>query len=54
MITKDRYISILNMWLTMIEAAAIDGELKLTKKGTALLADNLAMIRKYLTESEDE
>lgn len=53
MITKDRCISILNMWFAMIEATAIDGELKLTKKGTALLADNLEWIREYLIESED-
>ena len=54
MITKDRCVSILNMWLNMIEATAIDGELKLTKKGTALLTDNLEWIRKCLWESEDE
>lgn len=54
MITKDRCISILNMWINMIELTATDGVLKLTKKGTALLTDNLEWIREYLTESEDE
>lgn len=52
--TKRRCIEIINMWLATIEVAAIDGELKLTKKGTALLTDNLEWIRKYLIESEDE
>ena len=54
MISKKRCVSILNMWLTMIEAVAIDGELKLTKKGTALLTDNLEWIRKCLLENEGE
>lgn len=51
MISKKRCISILNMWLTMIEAVAIDGELKLTKKGTVLLTDNLEWIRGYLIDA---
>lgn len=54
MITKDRCISILNAWLTIVEATAIDRELKLTKKGTALLTDNLEWIREYLIGGDDE
>lgn len=47
-------IELIDKWLTLIHATAVDGELKLTPVGTESLINNLIRIRQYIESEESE
>ena len=51
---REGCIKILDKWIKVITNTAVGGELKLTEKGTWELRNNLAWVRNYLQDLDED